>query len=333
MSKRILITGICGFAGSHLCEHILKNTDWSIAGIDRLSYASSGFDRVRDINAYDDKRVNIFVHNLTLPINKDLKSEIGDLDFVVHLGAETHVDNSITDPIPFVMSNVLGTANLLQFARDCKNLKTFLYFSTDEVFGPAPLASVPDGYKEWDRYNSANPYAATKAGGEELCLAWANTYGVPVIITHTMNIFGERQNKEKFIPLCIRKILAGETIQIHADPTKTISGSRFWIHARNVAAAVLFLLRQEHISRDKFNIVGEKEVSNLEMALTIAKILGKDLNYEMQNFHESRPGHDLRYGLDGSKLRMMGFNFNSSFEDSIRKTIEWTLQNKRWLGL
>lgn len=327
---KILITGANGFAGHHLCESILKNTDWDIIIMDRLSYSSSGFDRLKEVNCYDDKRIRHFCHDFTMPILDGILDEIRDVDFIAHLGAETHVDNSITNPDPFVRSNVLGTMHILELARKCTNLKRMLYFSTDEVFGPAPLDTVPNGYKEWDRYNSTNPYSASKAGGEELCLAWANCYKVPVMITHTMNIFGERQHVEKFIPMTIKKVLAGETVLIHADPTQTISGSRFWIHARNVADAVLFLFTYGE-PREKYNIVGEKEVSNLEMAQFIAKILGKELKYEMQNFHASRPGHDLRYGLDGSKLFSMGYEFPKTFEESLTKTIEWTLANPRWL--
>lgn len=333
---KILVTGGNGFIGHHFCEHILKNTDWEIIVMDRLSYAANGFERLKEVNCYDQKRVRHFCHDFTMPINDGLLGEIKDVDYIVHMGAETHVDNSISDPRPFVRSNVLGTMEILEFARKCTNLKLMVYFSTDEVFGPAPVETVPNGYREWDRYNSTNPYSASKAAGEELCLAWANTFGVPLIITHTMNVFGERQHPEKFIPKVIRKVLAGETITIHSDPSKTISGSRYWIHARNVAEAVLFLInneRETHILREKYNIVGEREVSNLEMAQTIARILGRELKYEMIDFHSSRPGHDLRYGLDGSKLFSMGHQYPKTFEDSLQKTIQWTLENPKWLNL
>jgi dTDP-glucose 4,6-dehydratase len=207
-----------------------------------------------------------------------------------------------------------------------------IYFSTDEVFGPAA-----DGvaYKEWDRYKSSNPYAASKAGGEELCIAYHNTYGTPVTVTHTMNVFGERQHPEKFIPMTIKKILAGEKVTIHSDKTRTISGSRMWIHARNVAAAILFLLQRLEggwiFPGDKWNIVGEREVSNLEMAQYIALMLGKEINYEMVDFHSSRPGHDLRYALDGGKLAQHGYGFPKTFEESLSKTIRWYLENQKWL--
>lgn len=328
MNKRVLITGGCGFIGHHIVEHIIKDTDWDIVVLDKLNYASSGFDRLKDIDVFDDKRVLILTADFTRPIEIGLKKEIREVDYILHLGAETHVDKSIEDPEPFVITNVVGTMRLLDFARTI-NPKWFVYFSTDEIFGPAPEGT---SYKEWDRYNSTNPYSATKAGGEELCLAYANTYKLPLFITHTMNAFGERQHPEKFIPMTIKKILKGETVIIHSDSTKTKPGSRHWIHARNIASALLFLLENAE-QREKYNIVGEKEVNNLEMAQFIAKILGRELKYNMVDFHSSRPGHDLRYSLDGTKLKEMGWKSPINFEQSLEKTIKWTLKNQKWLNV
>ncbi len=352
---KILITGGAGFIGHHLVEHLLKHTDWEIVVLDRLNYASSGFDRLRDIAVFEENRhrVKVFTADFTNPIVDGLAQEIGQVDYIVHMGAETHVDNSITNPEPFVRSNVFGTMQILNFARTHSNLRAMIYFSTDEVFGPAPEGVA---YREWDRYNSGNPYAAAKAGGEELCLAFSNTYRLPIIITHTMNVFGERQHSEKFIPKVIKAVLNGEKVVIHANKERTKAGSRFWIHGRNVAAAVLFLLERwpkmdfnpaipllpghmgphfDHpgaVLADKFNIVGEKEVDNLGMAQFIASVLGLPLKYEMVDFHSSRPGHDLRYGLDGEKMKALGWSLPVNFEESLRKTIEWTLQNKKWIN-
>ncbi|MCK5343679.1 MAG: NAD-dependent epimerase/dehydratase family protein, partial [Candidatus Heimdallarchaeota archaeon] len=143
-------------------------------------------------------------------------------------------------------------------------------------------------------------------------------------------LFGERQHPEKFIPLCIRKILAGEKITIHGSADKTQSGSRFYIHARNVADIVHFLL-ENFEQRDKYNIVGEKELTNLQLAQKIADILGKPLNYEIVDFHSSRPGHDLRYALDGTKLKEMGYDIPVTIDKSLKKTVEWTLKHDKWL--
>lgn len=343
--KKILLTGGCGFVGSHFIEHFLKCTDWEIVTFDKLTYASSGLDRVRDIKAFDDKRVGFFTIDFTREISEGIVKECRDVDYILHMGAETHVDNSIKDAKPFVYSNVVGTYNMLEFARKCPNLKAFVYFSTDEVFGPAikkddySMLAEDYGYrlhprptyKEWDRYNSTNPYSATKAGGEELVLAYMNTYGLPGYISHCMNIFGERQHPEKYIPLCIRKIEKGETVYIHGTPDKKNSGSRFYIHARNVANATHFLLERFE-QREKYNIVGEKELSNLELAQIIANAMGKELKYEIVNWHESRPGHDLRYSLNGEKMKRMGWKTPMTIDETIKNVVKWTLKNRKWLG-
>lgn len=329
MSTKILVTGGAGFIGHHFCEALLKNTNWDIVVLDRLNYASSGFDRLRDISVFDDKRVSIFTTDFSQVIPEGVEREIGDLDYIVHMGAETHVDRSIENPEPFVVANVLGTMRMLDFARKQRNLKKFFYFSTDEVFGPAPEGVF---FKEWDRYKSTNPYSATKAGGEELALAYHNTYKVPIVITHTMNNFGERQHPEKFIPKVIRSVLKGETIPIHSDATRTKPGSRFWIHARNVASAVFFLIDKGGTG-DKYNIVGEREVNNLEMAQVIAHTIGKELKYELVDFHSSRPGHDLRYALDGTKMKNLGWEPPVDFEKSLQKTVEWSLEHPQWLEI
>lgn len=327
---KVLITGGCGFIGHHIVNHILINTDWDIDIIDSLTYASFGFERLKYIGAKDNPRVRVFTYNIASPIEGYFLEELKNCDYILHLGAETHVDNSIKNPTPFVMSNVMGTMNILEFARKCPNLSKMIYFSTDEVYGTADNVRFPRGFEEWDRYNSGNPYSATKAAGAELCLAWHNTYKVPVVITSCMNVFGERQHPEKFIPKVIKNVLAGNTVPIYADPTKTIPGSRYWIHARNVAAATLFVLDKGDPG-DKYNIAGENEIDNLTMAELIAKAVGRPLNYELVSFYAARPGNDHSYHLNGYKLKNMGFTMPVSFEDSLYKTIEWTANNPKWL--
>lgn len=326
--KRILITGGCGFIGHHFVEHFLKNTDWEVVVWDKLTYASSGFDRLRDINVFDEARVKVVGVDVSRSIPSGVVKETGKVNYIFHLAAETHVDRSIADPIPFIDSNVLGTYQMLEFAKSTKPEK-FFYFSTDEVFGPAPEGVY---YSEYDRLKPTNPYSATKASGEMLCWAYHNTYKVPIVITRTMNVFGERQHPEKFIPKVIRYLLENKTIPIHADSTKTKPGSRFWIHARNVADAYLFLTEKAKIG-EVYHIVGEKEVNNLELAQFIAKVVGKPLKYELVDFHSSRPGHDLRYALQDNNLKALGWRQPKTFEESLTKTIQWTLQNKRWLSL
>jgi dTDP-glucose 4,6-dehydratase len=332
MNRTILITGGCGFAGHHLVEHLLKNTNWNIVIVDKLTYASNGFNRLRDIKAFNDARVKVFATALDKLNEPGLEQEIGQVNYIIHMAAETHVDNSILNPKLFVEANVMGTFHILEFAKRQQNLEKFIYFSTDEVFGPAPRGIR---YREWDRCNPGNPYAATKAAGEELALSYANTYKLPVFITRTMNLYGERQHPEKFIPLVVKKVMAGEEVMIHGTPDKKQSGSRFYIHCRNMADAILHLLKNIDYAgeADKFNIVGEKEVSNLELAQLIATQLNLPLHYKIVDFHSSRPGHDLRYALNGDKMKSLGWKPPISFEESLHKTINWMINpsNSKWL--
>ena len=343
--KRVLITGGAGFIAHHLIYYLIKETDWEIVSLDRLDY-SGNLNRLDNVlstlSDSDRARVKIVFHDLKSEINPWIRKEIGDINFILHLAAGSHVDRSIEFPMEFVMDNVVGTVNILEYARYINTEKSkferFVYFSTDEVFGPAP-----DGinYKENDRYNSTNPYSATKAGGEELAVAYQNTYSLPVIITHTMNVFGERQHPEKFIPMCIKRIRDGETVTIHSDKSKKIAGSRHYIHAEDVSEAILFLLKAKIKNEvdwggakcPKFNIVGSEELTNLELAEIIAESQNKKLNYEMVDFHSSRPGHDLRYALSGEKMKSMGWVPKIKVSSRIKQVVDWSLDNPSWIEL
>lgn len=336
---RILITGLTGFIGHHVADYILHNTDWEIVGIDRID-ATSTPHRLRYIEGWETlaKRVTFIWHDLRSPVNYFVYDAAGTVQHAVHLAASTHVDRSITDPLSFVFDNVVGTAHILEYWRDVyehhrPDPMSFVQFGTDEIFGPAPEGVA---YGEWDRYRSTNPYSACKAGAEELACAYSNTYRLPIMATHTMNVFGERQHHEKYVPNTIRKVLRGETVQIHANADRTKSGSRFYIHADNVARALCYLITHQVPSGphpfDKWNIVGERELTNLELAEMIAAIVGKPLRYELVDFHSSRPGHDLRYALDGSKLEEAGFSYPSTLAQSLERTVKWYIDNPSWLG-
>jgi len=336
--KRILLTGGNGHVGCHLIEHILKNTDWDIVNIDKLSYSSEGFDRIKDIQAFDNKRVTTYTYDLIHPLSEGLKKEMGvDFDYILHIAAESHVDNSINHPRKFITNNIQSTITMLEFARAVKP-KKFLYFSTDEVYGSAPKDL---DYTEGDRHNAGNPYSASKSASEQIVRAYANTYKIPCVITNTMNILGERQHPEKYLPKVINCVLDGKTLPVHSNKDKTKAGTRFYIHARNVSDAVLFVLEKTDelldnydASQGTFNIVGEKELDNLELAQMIAKEVGGELKYEMVDFHSQRPGHDLRYALDGNKMKKLGWAPPHTIEKSIKNIVEWSLRdcNKKWLG-
>ena len=327
--KKILISGGAGFIGHHVIYNLLKETDYEIISIDRLDYSGS-YSRIQQIvekNKSWNKRVRVVWHDLKAEINPLTVNRINNPDVILHLAAASHVDRSITDPMSFVLDNVVGTVNLLNYARDLKKLEKFVYFSTDEVFGPAPTNIR---YKEDDRYNSGNPYAASKAGAEEMCVAFKNTYNMPIIITHTMNVFGERQHPEKYLPKIINYVLNKKILTIHSNKNKTKAGSRFYIHAQDVADAVHFILSKGKVG-EKYNIVGSKELDNLQLAQIIATHLGKKLKYKFVDFHSARPGHDLRYALSGSKLKKMGWQPRKNIEQRIKETVDWTIKNNEWL--
>ena len=336
MTDRILVTGGAGFIGARIIEELLKRTDAHIVSLDRLD-TSGTLERLAHLAQGEYKgRLTVVFHDLKAELNDRVRTKIGNITHIYHLAAGSHVDRSIEYPMEFVFDNVVGTGNLLEFARKhCAELKWFLYFSTDEVFGPAPDQVA---YKEWDRYNSGNPYSASKAGAEELCLAFANTYRMPINITHTMNVFGVRQHPEKYVPICIRKTLKGEKITIHSNKDCTKAGSRFYISVDDVADAMLFLLAKheqgELKNGDKFNVVGSEEIDNLALAQRIADIQGKELVYEMVDFHSSRPGHDLRYALCGEKMKEMGWQ-PKPLTDRLVETVEWyaSPENNLWLDV
>jgi dTDP-glucose 4,6-dehydratase len=317
MKKVVYVTGCLGFIGYHVTKKCL-DAGYYVFGIDKKTYASN-------LNFLPELEKSLKFKFLESDIN-DIE-RIHDCDYVINTPAETHVDNSIKEPKNVILNNVTSTINLLEWSRTLPNLKIFFYFSTDEVFGPALETKL---YKEWDRHRPTNPYSASKSAAENICISYQNTYNIPLMIVNVMNAFGERQHVEKFIPLCIKKILNNELIQIHSYPDKKTSGSRFYIHSQNIANAVLFLIKNGKIG-EKYNISGEKEVTNLELAQLIAKCIGKELNYELIDFHSSRPGHDLRYGLDGSKIYELGWNPTFNFEKSLEKVVKWTLENQEWL--
>lgn len=329
MSRRVLLTGMAGFAGHHIAEHLLQTTDWEIVGL--VSFKHRG-DSLRCQFDDPDERISVVTHDLTGPISERLADRLGPVDHVIHAAAESHVDRSIEDPRPFVENNAAVTLTMLDYARLVKP-SAFVQVSTDEVYGPAR-----PGYRhrEWDPVIPSNPYSASKACQEAIAISYWRTYGVPLILTNTMNLFGERQDTEKFVPKVISCVMAGESMPIHGRPGAV--GSRFYLHARNHADAIRFLLERgapsaypEADRPDRWHVVGEREIDNLTMAQTIAEIIGRPLRYDLVDFHSVRPGHDLRYALDGGKLLATGWQHPVPFEESLRRTVEWTIRHREWL--
>ena len=328
---RVLLTGIAGFIGSHVFEHLLKETDWEIVGI--ASFRHKGDSLRLELDAYDPDRVRIFYHDLCGPLSERLIYSIGAVDYVINVASESHVDRSITDPVPFVENNVSLVLNMLEYARAVKP-KAFVQVSTDEVYG---AAAVGHAHKEWETVLPSNPYSASKAAQEAIAISYWRTYGVPVIITNTMNNFGERQDAEKFVPMVIRKLYHRERVTIHG--TRKFIGSRYYLHARNHADAILHILNRTSPvlfpaadRPDRYNVVGNREVNNLEMARMIASLMGRRLRYKLEDFHSTRPGHDPRYALDGGFMRdVMHWEPPVPLEESLERTIQWTLAHKEWL--
>ena len=212
MSKRVLLTGGLGFIGSHTVEHWLKNTDWDIVVMDALRF-SGRIERLTDIDGYDPKRVEVVWHDLRSPVHSQLIEKLGNIDYIVNMASDSHVDRSITHPVDFVQNNVNLVLNMLEYARHIEPEK-FIQVSTDEVYGPAPLGH---DHVEGEPHRPSNPYSASKAAQEAIAYSYWRTYGIPITITNTMNNFGERQHPEKYVPMVIRRIV-NETIHVHGRP-------------------------------------------------------------------------------------------------------------------
>ena len=334
---KVLITGIGGAIGVHMFAHIMHNTDWTVVGIDSFNHLGY-FDRITEVTKNNPEwldRITVIRHDLTAPLTDRQIIKMGDVDYIINLASLSDVAGSIEDPVPFIRNNTELMLTVLELSRKLKP-KTFLHFSTDEVYGPAPKDS---GHIEWDTILPSNPYSASKASQEAIAIAYWRSYGVPIIITNTMNNFGEMQGATKYPAMVQDRVSKNRIVTVHSASDGTL-GTRFYLHSRNTADAVLFILQNTEaylhkageIDRpDRYNIVGDKQVDNLELARTIAQLMGKELRYELVDFHSKQPGHDLHYGLDGEKLTKMGWKSPVSFEDSLKSTIEWQNNNKEWI--
>jgi dTDP-glucose 4,6-dehydratase len=343
MSEKVLITGAAGFVGHHTLAYLLKNTDYNFVATDSFKHKGTSarlrsvFEEVPDAAT----RVKVITHDLTTPIDLVTKNEMGNIDYILNLASESHVDRSIVEPRDFILNNTNLILTMLEFARASDNLKLFIQMSTDEVYGPA---AAGHNHTEWETHYPSNPYSASKASQEDISYSYWRTFGIPIVVTNTMNIIGERQDTEKFIPLIIRNVTKQLPVLVHAQKINDNgwkSGSRYYLHARNQADALKFILdkcnqidtvyQKNDKVMEKFNIVGEKEVSNDNIVKLICEIMNVESNITYLDFHSARPGHDLRYALDGQKMKNLGWKPPVPFEESLRKTVNWYVNNPSWI--
>jgi len=335
--KRVLVTGGAGFIGHHVIEYLLDNTDHEIVSLDRLDF-SGNLNRINEVikDRADKARVKVIYHDLRAAVSPQIADVIGKIDIILHIAAASHVTRSIKYPLEFVENNVIATVNLLEYARSLESLERFVYFSTDEVFGPAV-----DGYSfsEYDRFNPTNPYSASKAAAEVMCVSYQNTYKLPIYITHTMNVYGERQNPEKYIPMVLKKISNDETITVHYDSKSGKFGSRCYLHAKDVASALLFILNLKDVTTDgklsgtcpKFNIAADKEYDNMQILDIISNGLKVEPKLEKVDPNIDRPGHDFSYAISGEYLRGLGWVPELTVEKRLPLVAQWCMDNKNWL--
>jgi dTDP-glucose 4,6-dehydratase len=356
MAKRVLLTGIGGFIGAHCLDHWLKETDWEIIGIDSFRHKGS-VRRLEEVHQRDmrwactykeewARRVKIYSHDLSVPLDHQLENLImgrkvdengcivdQKLDYIVNMASDSAVERSASDPVACLRNNYDLTINMLEFARKVRPT-IFYQVSTDEVYGEAKSGQ---SHKEWDVIMPSNPYAASKAAQEAVAISYWRTYGVPVVITNTMNNIGEWQDPEKFLPKIIQFVATGQEMPIYADSESTI-GTRFYLHAKNHADAFVFLSKHSASKYDlgsdrpdRYNVCGDVELNNLELAQLVAKILGKPLRFKLVKPETARKGYDRRYALDGSKMKQMGWVPPLTFEQSIERIVKWTMDNPHWL--
>jgi dTDP-glucose 4,6-dehydratase len=308
-------------------RHLLANTDFTVAC--PVTYDHKGHLRRLHsaMEGHDPARVTVVSQNLAQPFSTAALDAFGSPDFVVNYASQSHVDRSIADPGPFVANNTQLMIRLLEYARTLPGLRAFAHMSSDEVFGPC-YDGQPFG--EDSQHRPSNPYAASKSAQSQLGFAWWRTYGVPFVEVYGCNMYGEYQDSEKFVPMVVAKVLAGERVPVHASPDGA-PGTRFWQHARNVADAILYILRNVAPARygdgitvpSRFNITSGDQVSNLDMAQTIASALGRPLLYDLADYHSARPGHDLAYGIDGTRLHELGWKPPVSFTEGVWRLVQW----------
>lgn len=336
MVMNILVTGGAGFIGSAVIRHLINETEHHVLNVDKLTYAGNleSLISVSDHPRYQFTQTDICDHISLTRLFLEFQPDI-----VMHLAAESHVDRSIDGPAEFINTNIVGTYTLLEVARKYwQNLSTikksrfkFHHISTDEVYGD--LEGTTDLFTETTPYLPSSPYSASKASSDHLVRAWHRTYGLPVVVTNCSNNYGPYHFPEKLIPLMILNALDGKPLPVYGNGQQI----RDWLFVEDHARA-LYQVATEGIVGENYNIGGHNEKQNIEVVKTICKILDElkpcpegKIYESLITFVNDRPGHDLRYAIDASKIeRELGWKPQESFETGIRKTVQWYLNNLEW---
>jgi len=334
--KNILVTGGAGFIGSALCIHLVKDLGHRVFNVDKLTYAANQAN-LDGLAASE----NYSFHNLDINNRAAIQALLqqADIDGIIHLAAESHVDRSIDGPAEFIHTNIVGTYQLLEAARAhyiaLQGAKKadfrFHHVSTDEVFGDLPFDDSK--FAEETPYNPSSPYSASKASSDFLVRAWHHTYGLPVVISNCSNNYGPRQFPEKFIPVMILAALAGKPLPVYGDGKNV----RDWLHVDDHAQALALIFVKGEIGRS-YNVGGDTERTNLQVVKNICALLDQKRprndgkKYEdLLNFVKDRLGHDRRYAIDFSRIRNeLGWQPQKSFELGLSETIDWYLA--KWIG-
>jgi len=342
MSKTILVTGGAGFIGSAVVRHLINDTDHRVVNVDKLTYAGN----LASLASIDSNSRYVF-EQVDIGDANEIKRVLNthQPDIIMHLAAESHVDRSIDGPGEFIQTNVVGTYTLLEQARAYwlalgelkKAAFKFHHISTDEVYGDLPHpddvevgARLPL-FTETTPYAPSSPYSASKASSDQLVRAWLRTYKFPTLVTNCSNNYGPYHFPEKLIPLVILNALAGKPLPVYGKGNQI----RDWLYVEDHARALVLVALQGKIG-ETYNIGGHNEKQNIDVVHTICDILDdvrpKDAKYAAQiTYVQDRPGHDMRYAIDASKIeRELGWTPQESFESGIRKTVEWYLNNEAW---
>ena len=312
--RHVLVTGGAGFIGSHLVDQLLERPDTRVTVLDKLTYAGS----LDNLSAHEDDARFAFARGDVAEAS-DVLPLVGEADHVVHAAAESHVDRSIADGGVFVRTNVLGTQVVLEACRETGT--PLLFVDTDEVYGAGhPGDSLFD---EEAPLRPRNPYSASKAAADLLCQSYRATYGLPITIVRGTNAFGPRQHPEKAIPTYSLAALDGRTIPVYGEGAQR----REWLFVSDWAAACLAVLDNGEPGR-VYNVGGGHELTNLDLARTVCRLAGADP--ALIGFVPDRPGHDFRYGLTWTRLRALGWEPATAFEDGVAATIAWFRDHREW---